>query len=458
DLGQDRIALKATGDAGLGILQGFFRDVRGAGRAALTAAIDGPLDQPQFSGSATITDGRLRHFSIPNSLDAINGRIQFDSGGIRLDDVSATLGGGRVQFGGRVGLDGYLPGDIDVTIRGDEMRLRIPEGVRSVVDADLSLRGNFKGSTLGGTVTVRNAIWNRRIDTPGSLFDLASRRSGSGVPVATTEPPPALPLKFDLQLLVPSSLRVENNLARLVASADLTMRGTYDRPVVMGHADVERGEVTFEGRRYRITRGSMDFTNPSRIEPFFDIEAETNVRVPGQTYRVTAGFTGTSEQLRPTLNSDPPLPTADVLALLFSDVRRGTQDVAPELRALQSPNQAQTDILAARATQALAGPLSSEVGKVVEQTFGVDTFQITPSLVDPTTIQGTSRLNPTARVTIGKRISDRVYLTFSRSLGTTINDQIVLLEIEESDRLSWILSRNEDAQTYALEFRVRHVF
>jgi hypothetical protein len=92
---------------------------------------------------------------------------------------------------------------------------------------------------------------------------------------------------------------------------------------------------------------------------------------------------------------------------------------------------------------------------VVEQTFGVDTFQLTPSFVDP--VQ-TSGLNPTARLTIGKRVSDRVYLTFSRSLGTTINDQIVLLEYEESDRLSWILSRNEDQQTYALEFRVRHTF
>ena len=72
--------------------------------------------------------------------------------------------------------------------------------------------------------------------------------------------------------------------------------------------------------------------------------------------------------------------------------------------------------------------------------------------------QQTSRLSPTARLTIGKRVSDRVYLTFSRSLGATINDQIVLLEYEESDRLSWILSRNEDQQTYALEFRVRHSF
>ena len=71
--------------------------------------------------------------------------------------------------------------------------------------------------------------------------------------------------------------------------------------------------------------------------------------------------------------------------------------------------------------------------------------------------QSTNRLNPSARVTIGKRISDRVYLTFSRSLSTAYSDQILLLEFDESNRLSWILSRNEDS-TYALEVRVRHIF
>jgi len=458
DLSSQRIALKASGDAGLALLQVFYKDVRGSGRAELTASIDGPLRQPQFSGSATIADGRLRHFAVPNSLDAINGTVRFDPGGIRLDDLAATMGGGRVQFGGRVAMDGYQPGEIDISARGEDMHLRIPEGVRSVVDADLSLRGSYQSPTLGGVVTVKSAVWNRRVDAPGSIFDLLARRQGGAAPTGSIEPPQTFPVKFDVQLLVPSTLRVENNLARLVATADVTLRGTYDKPVVVGHADIERGEVIFEGRRYRITRGSADFTNPSRIEPFFDVEAETNVRVPGQTYRVTVAFAGTSDQLRPTLSSDPPLPTADVLALLFSDVRRGTQDIAPELRARIAPNSAESDILKARATQVLAAPIAAGVGRVVEETFGVDTFQLTPSLLDPTSLQGTSRLNPTARVTIGKRISDRVYLTFSRSLGTTINDQIVLLEIEESDRLSWILSRNEDLQTYALEFRVRHVF
>ena len=123
---------------------------------------------------------------------------------------------------------------------------------------------------------------------------------------------------------------------------------------------------------------------------------------------------------------------------------------------MQSPTQTQTDILKARATQALASPISAEVGRVMEQTFGVNTFQLTPSFVDP--YSQTSRLNPTARLTIGKRISDRAYLTFSRSLGTTVNDQVVLLEYDATERLSLILSRNEDSQTYALEFRVRHAF
>ena len=127
-----------------------------------------------------------------------------------------------------------------------------------------------------------------------------------------------------------------------------------------------------------------------------------------------------------------------------------------ELRARQNPNQLQTDILTTRATQALASPLSQGVGKVVEQTFGVDTFQLSPSLIDPYSAQP-GRMNPSARITIGKRISDRAYLTFSRSLNTPVYDQIILLEYDASDRLSWILSRNED-QSFALEFRVRRVF
>ena len=65
-----------------------------------------------------------------------------------------------------------------------------------------------------------------------------------------------------------------------------------------GRAEVDRGEVWFEGRRYLVSRGTVDFSNPLKIEPFFDVEAETRVRAPGQTYQITLRVTGTMHEAR----------------------------------------------------------------------------------------------------------------------------------------------------------------
>ena len=48
-------------------------------------------------------------------------------------------------------------------------------------------------------------------------------------------------------------------------------------------------------------------------------------------------------------------------------------------------------------------------------------------------------------------------MTFSRTLNSPVYDQIILLEYDATDRLSLVLSRNED-QTYAVEVRMRHTF
>lgn len=455
-LSDQKVAIRAIGEANLGILQGFFRDVRGSGRAELAASINGDLKEPLFSGSATISNGRVRHSALPNSLDGINGTLRFDSRSVSLDDLTAIIGGGRVQFGGRVGFDGYLPGELSVTAFGEGMQVRYPEGVRSVIDADLLVRGNVKAPTVSGSVLVKSALWNKRIDPTGNLLDFGSSAAEA---VAGPAQAPPIPVRLDVQVMVPSTLKIDNNIFRLVASADLQLRGTYDRPLLFGRADVDSGVVLLQGRRYQVTKGAVEFTNPSRIEPFVDVEAQTRVRVPGQTYQVVIRAAGTLDRLDARLESDPPLPEADVLALLFSDVRRndtsGPGDA--EIRALQNPNERETNLLTSAATQTLTNPISSEVGRVMERAFGVDAFQLTPSLIDPYAESTTLRVNPAARVTILKRLSERAYLTYSRSLSTSINDQILLLEYDESERFSWILSRNED-QTYALEFRVRHIF
>ena len=451
-LHDNRIALDASGDANLGILQGFYREIRSDGNASLQAQVRGALDTPVFSGSATIANGRIRYFSLPHSLQAINGRLDFDAQGIRVVDVAGQLGGGPVTFGGRIGLNGYQIGAIDLTAAGDQMNLRYPEGFRSVIDAALTLRGMPTALVLGGSVTIIDGVYTKRFEPNLDIFSLAS--GGGDLPAGMSDTA-TLPLRYDIKVIAPGTLRLENNLARMVARADLTLNGTYDHPLLFGRADIERGEVTFEGNRYRVTRGTIDFLNPARLDPFFDIEAETRIRVASsaETYRITLAVSGTLDgRMNLDLNSDPPLPTVNIISLLFGQ----TTDLNdPELQALrpQAATQSEEQLLKAGLLRVLAGGITGSVGRAVEQTLGVDTVQISPSLgteSDP--------LTPTARLIVGTRLSSRAYLTFSRSLGTrTGAEQIIVLEYDQSDRLGWVLTQNGAAR-FAIDFRVRRTF
>ena len=447
-LADEQINLRTVGDANLGILQAFLPNVRSSGRAALSATFTGPMSSPSVQGTMKVQDGRIRHFSLPHGLDSIGGEVAFDSRTIRLDQLRGRLATGDVQFGGTIGLDGYQPGRLALTMTGSNMRLRFPEGMRSLVDASLALDGTPAAAVLSGQVTVRDAEYRQAFNTGSALFDL------TGGPASLPAPPSqtTLPLRYDIRIDAPSALHVRNNLMTLDASASLQLQGTFDRPLLFGRADVERGLINFEARRWVVTRGTIDFNNPVRIDPFIDVEAETRVRVPGETYRVTVRATGTRDRFSQlTFDSDPVLPQSEVLALVFGDISPGE---TAELRRYGTVTPLEA-FARDRAARELTSVVSSEVDRVAQQTFGVDTFQITPSLADPT--QQSSRFVPGARLTIGKRLSDRAYLTYSRSLSSTTRDQIILLEYDQSERFSWILSRNEDG-TYAVDFRARRTF
>ena len=446
----DLVAIEATGEANLGILQGFFRDIRSRGTAAVLAQVRGPLARPQFSGSARVVDGRVRHLSLPHGLEAINGMVSFTVDGLRIEDVTARIAGGEVTFGGRVAMEGFAPGELALTAVGEGMRVRYPEGFRSVIDADLWLRGQAAAPVLGGAVTVHDAVWTRRFEVDPNLFDLGGARTT--LP-AGPQSEAAFPVRLDIDIAANHTLRIQNNLADVVASADLKLQGTYDRPSIFGRAEIERGNIVFEGNRYVVTRGTVDFLTPpaGRIEPVFDIEAETRVRVPDQLFRVTLAVAGTPRNFSLTLGSDPPLPEVDIIALLF-----GTSvDVTnAELRALspQGATDAEEALLRAAGARLITGTLAAPVRRVVEETFRLDTAQIAPTI-------GTENdpLTPSARLILGKRLSPRAYVTFSRPLGAAARDQIIVLEYDQSDRVGFVLTQTGD-RTFAVDFRVRHSF
>jgi autotransporter translocation and assembly factor TamB len=265
-------------------------------------------------------------------------------------------------------------------------------------------------------------------------------------------------LRYNIKVLAPGTVRLDNNLAKITARADLTLAGTYDHPALFGHMDIDRGQIRFEGNSFRITRGTIDFLDPARVVPLFNVEAQASIRAPGvdQPYTVTLTVSGTLDKsMNLDMNSDPPLPVRSIIGLVFGQAGTGVTD--PEVAALspQAATQAEEALLRQGIVQVLAGGITGSVGRAVENAIGIDTVQISPSI-------GTSSadpLTPSARLILGTRISDRAYLTFSRSLSAASpgGDQVIVLEYDQSDRLSFILTET-GSSTFAIDFRFRRVF
>src|SRR6185436_14920991 len=169
NLNDQSLSLQANGAANLAVLQGFLPDIRSSGRAEVTARISGTAAAPIVAGNALLTNGRMRSLWFPHALEEVNGIATFDVGGVRLDGITARLGGGAVRFGGRIGMAGYQLSEFDVTATGQDMNLRYPEGMRSTVDANLALQGPSTAPLITGNVSVKSATWARGFGS-GGLF------------------------------------------------------------------------------------------------------------------------------------------------------------------------------------------------------------------------------------------------------------------------------------------------
>jgi len=171
-----------------------------------------------------------------------------------------------------------------------------------------------------------------------------------------------------------------------------------------------------------------------------NLEAETVI----SGYRITVLISGPFDNLRIIPRSEPPLPQADVIALMTSGTppREGITG--------DSPSQALAQTQAANLSTLLTQPLSSRIGSnVTGRLFGLNRFSIDPLV----TGRGT---DPTARITVGRRVTRDLSITYSTNLASN-QDQVILVEYRASDRLSFVASRAEDG-AFGLDVRLRKRF
>jgi hypothetical protein len=425
------LALSFSGAADLRAISLFAPELRGRGAARVTLEVAGTRSAPVLDGALEIAGAALRARGFPHGIEDLRGTVRFTEGMARFTAVSGTLGGGPVDLSGQATYARGRLASFDVHGTGRGVSLRYPEGLRSVVDADLRLFGDFTRQWLTGRVDVRHSSWTQRYDVASELLAEA--------PAAEAGDSFGEGLRYDVKVSAPGTLRIDNNLAALVARAELTLQGTYAAPVVLGRAEVDRGRVYFQGNTYVIRRGNLDFANPRKTEPLFDIEAETRIR----SYRVTLKINGTLDRVYPTLTSDPPLSTVAILGLLAG----ADESKIADLETRRDDN-AQRNLAATGAATLAAGVLSEEMGlERGAARLGLDRFSIDPSI-----IRG-NVTNPTARLTLGKRITPDVSILYSVDLRGT-EERLVSVEYTLSDRLS-VLMTSVQPGGFGFDLRLR---
>jgi hypothetical protein len=427
-LGEGPLAVSARGRADLRALSLVTRRLRGSGAARLAVEVAGTSRAPRVEGELELQGAGVRVRGFPHGLEAVRGKVRFSERAARLEGVSGTLGGGRLTVEGEAAYEGGRLTAYDLRPSGRSLALRYPEGMRSLIDAQLRLFGDAERQWITGVVDVRQALYTRRYDVASELLG-AGRALPGAQPGAAGAAGAGAGAQLDLRVRAPGTLRIDNNLATLSAGANLTLQGTTTAPVVTGRAQIERGQLYFQGRTYVVQRGTLDFVNPQRLDPLFDIEALTRIR----SYAVTLRVSGTLERVTPTLTSDPPLSSLQILALLAgqdeTEVANLTQTQA---------RQSQAQLAAAGAATLAAGRLSESVGleREAERLFGLNRFSIDPSL-----LRGAFS-TPTARVTVGKRLTPDLNVLYSQDLRGT-EERILAIEYNLSDRFSLLLTHTD---------------
>jgi translocation and assembly module TamB len=397
--------LSANGLVDVRILKIVAPDVESSGTLALDVRASGSAASPRVEGQLQLKDIALTTTDAPIALEKLNGTLDIANDRVQVSKMTAQVGGGQVSVGGSIT---YRPAvQFNLALQGQLVRLRYPDGLRSLLDANLAFSGTTQASTLNGRVLINSLSF-----TPD--FDLASFGDQFSTGSAPSQPGFADTIKLAIGVQSQEDLNARSSQISIAGRAALQVGGTAANPVITGRTTLTSGELFYRNVRYQLQKGVITFDDPNETHPVLNVSVATTV----EQYNLTLTMRGPLDKLTTSYVSDPPLATADIINL----VARGktTQESAA---ASQS-----TDSM-------IASQAASEVSSNVQKLAGISSLQIDPMI-------GGNNQNPSARVAIQQRITKNLLFTFSTDVSQP-GSEMVQGEYQLNKRWSVSMARDQ---------------
>jgi outer membrane protein assembly complex protein YaeT len=433
--GTKRLDINVRGRVEAALAQLFVPGLRAEGHVNVAAGVTGTLAEPRVNGTAELQDAQVRFPGFPQLISDITGTLVFRGDRIEVDSLRATVGGGSVVAGGAIFLDGVKLRSVRLSVQGTDVAIRYFEGLTVEGNFSLLISGDADRAVVQGDVAVSRALYFKDIDFAQSLLNVLLSRRGV-VPVVSASWQDRVDLR--LRLSAPNTLAVTNNIADVTGSAELDVTGTLANPVILGEVTLdEGGEVRFQNVDYKVSRGTIAFQNPFRIDPYFDVTLEGRVsggvsEIESGPIDITVNLTGTIDRITPSITSDPPASDITLFSILgFGSFAGGTSAPGGANAALATQSLLYQSVLSALGQRIL--PFA-------------DSFTFDPNLLD--TGQGAG-----AKVTFERRLSNNVRLLIVYNLGDHKSREVLEWFVTRDWTLQ--LTRDETQSEYRIDARFR---
>ncbi len=385
-----------------------------------------------YRGRLNTTGTRIDHPGSPSPLENLNLTAVVSREGIlKVHDLSFDFAGGKVTGEGGGRLRGIELVDLEVLFKGTAMHAEPFPDLRIFFDGEATFSAEGTSGRLSGRLDVLRAIYTREFGLEGATGFGGARVTPPRVPIRDAGPS----LGLDIEIVAPEEVWVRNRSASVEGSARLRVTGTFSRPELTGRVTLfEGGSFQFRDVTYRSEGGGIDFDDPDVIDPLLDLRAATQVG----DYDITLHVLGRYSKPRFELTSEPALPQRDIVALLVTGDLYG-ESMGPEASASFLAEQ--------QVTTYLTAPLSETLGRTVGRALGLTTVQIEPQFVN-------GRADPTARLTLTKRVSPELLFVYSNNLGAN-QAEIYQFVYDVSRSWQFIGTRDLDS-SYSGDIRFRH--
>jgi translocation and assembly module TamB len=437
---QSGLGLSVSGAVDLSILPSFSAALREAsGSMQLAVKVSGQLDRPEVYGQARVDGASLQLTALATPIESIDGQVTFSAERVLIEHVTAKLLGGTLALQGTAALRGREVGNYRIELEADRLALVPKEGIELLLggQAGLSWQRGDRLPKLQGTLRIGHARYSRPIGVGRLITDLAKKSRAD----VDTYDPERDRLNLDLRVVQSEPIKVENNLIEAELSIDdskeaFRLLGTDQRFGVLGSMAIRRGTVRVRDRPFEIKDGELHFDNPARIEPHFDMHADTDVRRNGQYgqlhWHIGVHAWGEPESFQFELTSDPYL-SQDDIALLLAVGMTHTELVTLQTSAL-------TSTAAFEALASVTG-VEREVKRalpVVDEVRIASAYSLRSQRTEP-------------QLHLGKRISEHVRLNATTGLSQS-RDFSTGVDYQISDKTSVGALYNNRTSTSATQF------